>query len=447
MEQEGHRNHYADHLAAVNETNQVITTEDICSNQGATIVPQGTVLTREVSDKIARFSLLWPLELQVRLESSIPPSQLFSDILTLQKRMFRFADTPALASALRLRCGELASFPLLTQKLTVLAERMPERYGKTQSVSSFALMLAIEAGMNDESIAEVFMAAQMHESGYLNLPPEVGVKWQEFAPGQRRELDKEQLTENKRFLDQVVGLSRRVGVAVLEQKERPDGTGWPFGLIGTRLGVESQILGMANILHEAYAKYIKPRGYDIRHLLPMIQVEADGFDPLVYGAAVSLLKEHAHGNIRVLPSEFISPLAKYLIVLQRFLEHWLALARQCAIAMRETKSNPKTERAIKVVSCLEDLFRNSGLWDITMRDWLHYIAEQGSFSERAEVEVISLMYEAVMDRFQGLNWALSDAANDLNPEWASRCDDISSLLGNLPENHMEVFERYDGVSE
>ena len=62
---------YAEHLAAVNEKVEVLTTEDICNSQGAVVVPKGTAVDPKIAEQIAKHKLIKPVECSVNLSESI----------------------------------------------------------------------------------------------------------------------------------------------------------------------------------------------------------------------------------------------------------------------------------------------------------------------------------------------------------------------------------------
>jgi len=93
MEPYSERNFYADHLVEINKTNPVITTNNICNSLGATVIPKGTNITEDVANKIAKFKLELPIELQVNLAVRISPNELFNDIKETQAKTFGSAST------------------------------------------------------------------------------------------------------------------------------------------------------------------------------------------------------------------------------------------------------------------------------------------------------------------------------------------------------------------
>jgi len=437
------RNFYADHLVEINKTNAVITTSNICNNLGATVIPKGTNVTEDVANKIAKFKLDLPIELQVNLAVRISPNELFNDINKVQTKIFGSSNTMSATKELIRQCGLLNAFPLVSQKLTVFEERMPHKYTDTQGVAGFAVLIALKLGMSAASIEIIFAAAQMHDAGFLNINPDTAISLDSFSEDEKRAFYKEQLTLGKDFLDEVPHLPKAVGISVLAHQERKDGSGWPEGIIGDQNMLESQVVGLAVLLHEALSRNLKPRGFNSSHLIPIIEIQSESYNIDVYHAAVEMLRQGAHKTSQVIPNEFMSSLAHYLVVLQRTLIHWFELAKSCSQDMYEAQNTKGEDRSLLLISSLEQLYNNSGVWEEGIRTWLSEIANSMKPEECTEVELVALMFESLLQKLKCLQWSMRDKAKDLGNEWVTRCDELGVLLFSLPSDHFEAFDKFD----
>jgi len=437
------RNFYADHLVEINKTNPVITTSDICNSLGATVIPKGTNVTEDVANKIAKFKLDIPIELQVNLAIRVSPNELFNDINKVQTKIFGSANTISATKELIRQCGLLNAFPLVSQKLTVFEERMPVKYTDTQGVAGFAVLIALKLGMSAASVEIIFAAAQMHDTGFLNVSPDTVISLDSFSEDERRAFYKEQLTLGKDFLDQVPHLPKAVGISVLAHQERKDGSGWPEGIIGDQNMLESQVVGLAVLLHEALSRNLKPRGFNSSHLIPIIEIQSESYNIDVYHAAVEMLRHGAHKTSQVIPNEFMPSLALYLVVLQRILIHWFELAKSCSQDMNEVQNTKDEDRSLLLISSLEQLYKNSGVWEKGIRTWLSEIANSMKPEECTEVELVALMFESILQKLKCLQWSMRDKAKGLGDEWVTRCDELGVLLYSLPSDHFEAFEKFD----
>jgi len=331
----------------------------------------------------------------------------------------------------------------VSQKLTVFEERMPLKYSDTQGVAVFSVLIALKLGLSAASLEMIFATAQMHEAGFLNINPEASLNLESLPENERRALYKEQLTLGKRFLDQVPNLPKAVGVSVLAHQERKDGSGWPEGIIGDQNTIESQVVGLAVLLHDAYSRNLKPRGFNSSYLIPIVEVQSESFNTDVYHAAVEMLRQGAHKTAQVIPYEFMPSLADYLIVLQRILNHWFELAKTCSNDMYEVQNSKNEDRSLSLISSLEQLYNNSGIMEEGIRCWLSDISVSMNTSECTEVELLALMLESVLKKLKCLQWSMKDSAKRLGDKWVKRCDELAVLLYSLPSDHFEAFERFD----
>tara|TARA_R110001592_G_scaffold114997_2_gene315201 strand:+ start:2770 stop:4113 length:1344 start_codon:yes stop_codon:yes gene_type:complete len=445
MQPELQRNPYADHLAELNKTNPVLAAEDIYNERGAIIVPKGTQIDEGVSNKIARFSLRTPLELSVNLKHLITPKQFYTDI---QKAPITLLDDlddlyVAYKKELMRQCGNYSLFPLLSQKLTVMRDRLPQVYQYTQSITGIALSIAMNLGLDDETMDVIFIAAQMHESGLLNMPSESFKQINEMDDHAKNKFLQQQLEYGDQFLRSVPNLSERVNRAILEHKERRDGSGWPAGLVNNSQSIESQVVGVAAMLNEAYIHHLLPKGYGPQMLYTVLQMEGAGVDLGIYNGAAQLLMHNSHTTRRFLPDEFIPPLIRYIQVLQKSLVHWLGLAKQCAKDITLVEETHEAIRSEKIVAGLESTFRNSGLWEQGLISWLNDVANSENTTEYREVEIIAIMFDLALEKLKRLLWSLFDASKKIGNQYLKRCTELHELLRNIPDNHYLALENYD----
>lgn len=445
MQTELQRNPYADHLAEVNKTNPVVATEDIYNELGALIIPKGTQINEDVSNKIAMFSLRSPLELSVNLEHPIPPKQFYSDIQQAPITLLDEVDDlyEAYRKELMRQCGNYASFPLLSQKLTVLQDRLPQIYQHTQTITGIALSIAMNLGLDEETLDVIFMTAQMHDSGLLNMPLESLKQINEMEDSAKNAFIRQQLEFGAQFLRSVPSLSARVHRAILDHKERTDGSGWPDGLASGSQSTESQIVGVAVMLNEAYILHLLPKGYGPQLLYNILQMEGSGVGLPIYNAAAQLLMQNPHATRRFLPDEFMPPLIRYLAVLQKSLVHWLGLAKQCAQGILSVSETHEALRSESIIAGLESTLRNSGLWEPELIAWLDTVARSASASEYREVEIIAIMFDLTLEKLKRLLWSLFDASQTVGSQWQDRCLELQELIQNIPDNHHLALENYE----
>jgi len=442
MDQSLNRNFYAEHLVEVNKLNPVITTQNLCNSLGAMVIPKGTYVTQDVADKISKFDLSYPLELQVNLETALSPNQIFSDILLTRKNFLGDKKHQTATKELVRLCGFLQSHPLITQKITVFSQQMPERYGDTQSATGFAVLIGLHLGLNEESLEVIFTAAQMHDTGLLNIDPQLVASMDKVSFKEKQALYVKQITLGKLFLDNIPTLSDKVSKAVFMHNERKDGSGWPEGIIGDKNSIEGQVVGVGVMLHEIYSKKLKPRGYGTRHLLPLLQMEAEGLDQNIFNSALEILRQGALGKNQIMPTEFMPNLSKYLLSFQSSLITWVVLAKEFCSEIYNVKPTLEAQRSLAIISGLEELNRNSGIWEQNIQAWLKDSILNGRQEDYADIELVGLMLEAVHSKLKCLQWTMHESAIQIDHEWARKCANLESILNKLPIDYFTDFETY-----
>ncbi len=433
------RNHYADHLVEVNKGNRVLTTEDVYSDKGAVIVPKGTLLTPEIANKIARFKLSTPLEMQVNLEKIITPKTLHDEVHSISRQYAAIGlpIAPDFSKVLARHCIRLSEFPLVTQKLTVLRERLPIVYRNALITSGLALSVCTQMGLDDASTHVVFVATQMHDAGLLNIDPLLVNK-----PGQltREEwrLLQGHVAIGKVFLDMVPGLSKNVGRAVFEHHERLDGTGYPQGKTREALSLEGQLIALVDTINAIFHNRLKPAGYHIRDLIPIVQMNSHVFPKEIHGAFLRLMQASRQGPTRMVKNDNISPLVHFLLVLQKILIHWYQLAEAFSQKLCQKNVCKRSQQVVLMVNQLSETIKQSGLFTDSLRDWLKSIVQQSNASDYQEVEHIALMFDEFCYQLQQLHKLMDLAVQGKGGAMEQECANLALLLKDIPSNRLKI---------
>lgn len=444
VEEEIERNHYADHLAEVNKSNAVKTIEDVKNDQGAIIVPKGTLVTPAIANKIARFRLSQPLETQVNLESVITPEKLEGEITALGRQYANFGlpQFPGFGNTLTHHCKRYAEYPILMQKMTVLADRLPKVYRNALITSSMALWLCEQMGVEESSAHAIFIATQMHDAGLLNIDPEIVNKKGKLTRAEWRLLQGH-VVIGKLFLDMVPNLPKIVGRAVFEHHERLDGTGYPKGKTSEQLSLEGQVIALVDTVNAIYHNRLKPLGYQVRDLLPVLQMNSHVFPKQIHDAVLQIVAKSQHQTTRVVSNDRIQPLANFLLVLQKLLLHWCKLALKFTTELVEVDTSPKTQQVKQMMGRLNATINQSGLFTAELRDWLRGMQKNPDPSEFQEVEYTALMFDEFCYQLQQLHKLMDAAVHGRGDALEEQAKGLALLLKDIPKNRLKVSEGKD----
>jgi putative nucleotidyltransferase with HDIG domain len=110
-----------------------------------------------------------------------------------------------------------------------------------QSVVTLALSVGEEIGLDPQRMRNLEFGALLHDVGKIAIPKEIINKPGKLSPREWL-LVKTHTVEGQRMLDRVGGSMREVGVIVRSHHERWDGQGYPDGLSGEQIPLESRII-------------------------------------------------------------------------------------------------------------------------------------------------------------------------------------------------------------
>jgi diguanylate cyclase (GGDEF)-like protein len=128
--------------------------------------------------------------------------------------------------------------------VSVVEARDPYVYGHSRRVNTYAVALAEALGLSPDEVSRVSTAALLHDIGKIGIPDEVLNKKEKLS----RE-NWETIKAHPRLGTNIVSnIPQLVGCAdsILHHHERWDGRGYPEGLKGEQIPLESRILAIAD---------------------------------------------------------------------------------------------------------------------------------------------------------------------------------------------------------
>jgi len=137
--------------------------------------------------------------------------------------------------------------------LTMTVEmRDPYTAGHQQRVSDLSSVMATEMGFSKDEIMGVRMAGVLHDIGKIAIPAEILSK-----PGLLNKTEFELIKNHSQVgydILKTIQFPWPLSQIVLQHHERIDGSGYPNGLLGKEILIESRILGVADVV-EAMASH------------------------------------------------------------------------------------------------------------------------------------------------------------------------------------------------
>ncbi len=173
----------------------------------------------------------------------------------------------------------------------VVETRDPYTAGHQRRVANLASEIAREIGLLEWDIEDIQIMGLLHDMGKISVPAEILSK-----PGQINRYEFSIIKTHPR-----TGYEILSGVefpwpiilqAILQHHERLDGSGYPEGLVGEDIVIESRILGVADVVEamSSHRPYHLALGFD-RALEEISQKRGILYDPEVVDACLRLFQK------------------------------------------------------------------------------------------------------------------------------------------------------------
>ena len=133
-----------------------------------------------------------------------------------------------------------------------LEMRDPYTAGHQQRVADLASSIAKELELSDDRINGLYMAGVIHDLGKISIPAEILSK-----PGKISQIEFDLIKTHPKVgydILEAIEFPWPIARMVFEHHERIDGSGYPSGLSGEELLLESKIIGVADVV-EAMASH------------------------------------------------------------------------------------------------------------------------------------------------------------------------------------------------
>src|SRR4051812_23469129 len=133
----------------------------------------------------------------------------------------------------------------LAALLAGLEERDPSNHGHADRVGQIVVAIATHLELEQGRITALVLAAHLHDVGKIAIPDEILLKRGPLTP-REYEAVKGHCLSGWRLIE-AAGL-HEIATWIRSHHERWDGTGYPDGHKGSKIALESRILGLADAL-------------------------------------------------------------------------------------------------------------------------------------------------------------------------------------------------------
>ncbi len=178
------------------------------------------------------------------------------------------------------------SFESFIRTLSAVVDaRHPLTAGHSQRVTEYSLMIAEQMGMDGSRIEVLKIAALLHDIGKIGIRDDVLMKNGPFTPEEREEMNTHPI-KTKEILEKFrfPKAFKSVPEIALYHHEKVNGQGYPFGLTGDKMPLESKIMAVADVFDALTSRRDYPK---------YTRNESFSCEPMPLTKAIAILKNNA----------------------------------------------------------------------------------------------------------------------------------------------------------
>ena len=180
--------------------------------------------------------------------------------------------------------------PTVRALLIRLAEKDAYTEGHTRRVALRTVQVGEELGLAPARLRDLALGAMLHDVGKLSVPDEILQKPgalgdEEFAVIRRHPV------WGRELVDELGSFSPLVATLVLDHHERLDGAGYPRGITGDQIGLETHILTVCDVYDALITKRVYREAWTSQRALDLLRGDTgSGFDPRCVAALERVLE-------------------------------------------------------------------------------------------------------------------------------------------------------------
>jgi len=408
-ESENSANYYAEHLAEVNNTNSVITTEEIINKDKIPLVKKGTRINNDVIQRILKHKLSKPLENMVNIENKVEKDSLlnhFNLVLEKYPDLKQLHQSIGYEKAFKTQVQSYIVPPLITQKLTVFSQQFSREFEQTLLCTLLAVNIAHTIKLSKDQLVTTYLAGLTHDLGLLHIPPETVKDKENFTSARWRSIKTHVIT-GYLFINDLGPTYKDTAIAVLEHHERYDGTGYPLAKKSKEISIIGQIIGMADSLQSIRMLQLEEAGRNLRYTLPFIKMNFTTFSETLYRATITVISTVSEDSQPVYSFNNYTELAQHLIKRGEKLNNANTIVRllyQLSIELNLSKDGLEV---INQMVPFDKMIRQSGLIEEHVDRWLAHVIDTEDYNPLNELCELELMQNE-------LYWQLKKVRNSFS---------------------------------
>lgn len=247
--------HYKKHVTELGDTRDIVASHDIYSENGIKLLSAGARINSAMYERIICHKLNAPLEQNLSIGNPVSSADLAEraqKILNENPLIQRMRDTLPEGRSLVDAIGGVNLNVPLAFKLAVARDRMEGMFFHSVEIALICAFLGFRMELDARQFNQLVTAGVFHDLGELHIDPALLERKDSLSMAERRHIYAHPLTMFlilKEFPDLYHPM---VSTAVLEHHERLDGSGYPSGASGEKLGQLGRLLAVAEVVSGIY---------------------------------------------------------------------------------------------------------------------------------------------------------------------------------------------------
>lgn len=249
--------HYAPMVTEMADQKEVIASEDIYAANGTKLISKNTIIGGGLREGLLKHKLLQPIDLSLMVQNGVTAESLAREAArlteedsNLQYLVASLGDPQALPQ----RLAHLPLSPQMAFKLTVAREQHPHLFHHLLLVTLIAHYLAVRGKLPENDLAKLLCAALFHDLGELHTDPALLNSRHHLSEIEWHHIYAHPIT-GYLIAREASGIDSAVSIAILQHHERLDGSGYPYGLRGARIGTLARIISVADVCASIFARF------------------------------------------------------------------------------------------------------------------------------------------------------------------------------------------------
>ncbi len=391
-------------VASISSKCGISVSEAIYSAQSLLLISQGTFVSPDVAAAVYSKQLKKPIESCLKFAEVLDSNRLEEHFITIMQQddlLTALNEHQNIAITLKSYIATYDNFPLLKQKITVMALTMPELFLRTIYCSWFALLIAKEMRFSEQGCTDVFLAALSHDIGMLHLNAFVLEKKEELSPDDWRHIQ-EHVLIGALLLKQMPSMSEGVIEAVYEHHERCDGTGYPEGKVESELSYAGKIVGLADSIIAIFHNRFKHQHLTWRDVIPVIQMNAQSYfyrhDEIL--AAIWRRSEMPFKN--VVQGDGLAEFLEDLLRERTRLLTWIEIFRDNLLSLGFTHGDRQLHSLQTAMLHLSTSVKGSGVLNPELCEWLRNLDVASDKDAYRKIEKAHVQQQEIIFHLQRL---------------------------------------------